>query len=104
MKTTITSFPVLLSHLLFLPITISTTFAQNVGVGTALPSEKLEVEGNVKADTIKTSGFKMTPNAGMGKVLTSDAFGNGDWQELSMQNDPPEDGNIGHGAWGDCET
>lgn len=52
----------------------------NVGIGTVAPSEKLEIMGNMKADTAKVSAYKMLPGAGAGKVLTSDANGNGTWQ------------------------
>lgn len=58
----------------------SMAFAQNVGIGTTRPTEKLHVAGNVKADTIKPSAIKFTPNAGEGKVLTSDATGNASWK------------------------
>jgi hypothetical protein len=51
------------------------------GLGTNIPSEKLEVEGNVLADTIKTSIVRITGGTpGAGKVLTSDATGNATWQ------------------------
>jgi len=53
----------------------------NVGIGTATPSQKLEVSGN-----LKTTGFIMEGGAGTGKVLTSDASGQAAWQEI------PEDG------------
>ena len=51
-------------------------FAQNVGVGTNSPIEKLHVQGNIKADTIKPNVLKLSSNAGEGKVLTSDGNGN----------------------------
>ncbi len=47
----------------------------NVGIGTNNPSSKLEVIGNIKTDS-----FRMTTGAAAGKVLTSDANGNGSWQ------------------------
>ncbi len=74
--------------------------AQNVGIGTATPVEKLQVVGNIKTDTIKPNAIKLLPNAGSGKVLTSDALGNAAWQ----QNSTNAAGNIGYGVWGDCAT
>lgn len=50
----------------------------NVGIGTDNPSAKLEVIGSIKTDN-----FRMTTGAGTGKVLTSDANGNGSWQNPS---------------------
>ena len=47
----------------------------NVGVGTNNPAQKLDVSG-----TAQMTGFKMTANAGDGKVLTSDASGVGTWR------------------------
>lgn len=46
----------------------------NVGIGTATPGEKLEVNGKTK-----TSTFQMTATPTAGYVLTSDASGNGSW-------------------------
>lgn len=60
-----------------------TVVAQNVGIGTALPVEKLHVAGNVKADTVKVAAFRLTANAGAGKVLVSDEAGNGSWQTFN---------------------
>lgn len=71
--------------------------AQNVGIGTTTPTEKLEISGNVKADTVKPNAIKLTPNAGTGKILTSDAAGNASWTENSTVA-----GNMGYGLWGDC--
>ena len=47
----------------------------NVGIKNSNPVYTLDVNG-----TLRTNGFRMTPNAGAGKVLTSDASGNGTWQ------------------------
>ena len=73
--------------------------AQNVGIGTNTPGERLEVIGNIKADTIKPNAVKLILNAGAGKVLTSDAAGNANWQTNTVAA-----GNSGFGVWGDCAT
>jgi hypothetical protein len=72
--------------------------AQNIGIGTTTPAEKLHVAGNIKADTVKPNAIKLTPNAGTGKILTSDATGNANWQTGSVG------GSVGFGPWGDCST
>jgi hypothetical protein len=74
------------------------SFAQNIGIGTSTPAEKLHVAGNIKSDTIKPSAIKLTPNAGAGKMLTSDAVGNASWQERSAGE------GVGFGLWGDCAS
>jgi hypothetical protein len=54
--------------------------AQNVGIGVPTPTEKLEVNGNVKAtNVIATNSFQLTTGAAAGKVLTSNASGVGSW-------------------------
>ncbi len=73
--------------------------AQNVGIGTVNPTEKLQVSGNIKTDTIKPNAIKLQPNAGEGKILTSDAEGNAAWESSSRLA-----GNVGYGVWGDCAT
>ena len=50
----------------------------NVGIGTASPAQKLDVNG-----TIQTTGFKLPTGAGAGKVLTSDANGVASWAILT---------------------
>ena len=73
-------------------------FSQNVGIGTTTPTEKLHVAGNIKADTVKPNAIKLTPNAGAGKILTSDASGNASWQLNSAA------AATGFGIWGDCAS
>ena len=72
--------------------------AQNVGIGTTTPTEKLHVVGNIKNDTIKPNAIKLLPNAGNGKILTSDATGNASWQKGII------DTGVGFGPWGDCSV
>jgi hypothetical protein len=74
---------------------------QNVGIGTTRPSEKLDVNGNLRTDTVKTNGLRIIPNGGEGKVLTSDDNGNASWRTNS---NGAAAGNIGFGVWGDCAT
>ncbi|MCW5935213.1 MAG: hypothetical protein KIT45_13090 [Fimbriimonadia bacterium] len=49
--------------------------SNNVGLGTATPSARLDVVG-----TARVSAFRMTTGAAAGRVLTSDATGMGTWQ------------------------
>ena len=51
--------------------------AQNMGIGTITPTQKLEVNG-----TIKTNGLQMQPGAAAGKILKSDANGTATWGSL----------------------
>jgi len=46
-----------------------------LGIGITAPTEKLDVNGNIKA-----TGFILPTGAAAGKVLTSDASGNASWQ------------------------
>ncbi len=87
-----------LLHLLLVLLLAQYCDAQNVGIGTTAPVEKLHVTGNIKADTLKPNALKLTLNAGMSKVLTSDAAGNANWQNSNSS----AAGNIGFGVWGDC--
>ncbi|MGB3005714.1 MAG: FG-GAP repeat protein [Chitinophagaceae bacterium] len=73
--------------------------AQNVGIGTTVPLQKLHVAGNIKADTLIPNAVKLIPNAGVGKILTSDDEGNANWIAASSAN-----GGVGFGAWGDCSV
>ncbi len=47
-----------------------------VGIGTNAPQTTLDVNG-----TTRTQGFKMPPGAAAGRVLASDASGNGTWTD-----------------------
>ncbi|MGB3081204.1 MAG: FG-GAP repeat protein, partial [Saprospiraceae bacterium] len=78
--------------------------SQNVGIGTITPVEKLDVEGNVKADTLKPNALQLLPNAGTGKILTSDVTGNASWESLIVAPPANTSGNVGYGVWGDCGT
>lgn len=69
-----------------------------MGIGTTNPLEKLQVSGNIKADTLKPNAIKFLPNAGTGKLLTSDANGNASWQNGLTA------GSVGFGPWGDCSV
>ncbi len=50
-----------------------------IGIGTATPTELLDVNG-----TAKMTGFSMSTGATDGYVLTSDASGNGTWQSATL--------------------
>jgi hypothetical protein len=82
-------------HIAFIVCTLTIPYlmAQNVGIGTTSPSEKLHVAGNVRVSgEIKPDG-----EAGLaGQVLTSN--GNGTMQWAAMNSGTEE----GNGGWGDC--
>ena len=62
---------------LLLLLSLTATFfanAQNVGIGTTTPNEKLHVIGSIKV---------VDGTEGVNKVLTSDATGKGTWQAAS---------------------
>lgn len=81
------------------------TTAQNVGIGTNTPIEKLHVNGNIKADTVKSNALLISANAGTGRILTSDAAGNGTWRDAAASSTPSNQaGGVGFGSWGDCST
>ena len=50
----------------------------NTGIGVSVPTEKLEVAGKTK-----TTNLQMTTGAALGRILTSDATGNGTWTATS---------------------
>ncbi|MCW5933599.1 MAG: hypothetical protein KIT45_04760 [Fimbriimonadia bacterium] len=54
-------------------------FSGNVGIGITSPTAKLDVSG-----VVKMTGFLLPSGAGAGKVLMSDASGNGTWQNNSL--------------------
>ena len=83
-------------------ISYTSLHSQNVGIGNTSPAEKLDVSGNVKADTVKAGVLRINANAGDGKVLTSDGNGNGSWEALTQEGSSDSD-NVGYGVWGDCE-
>lgn len=65
-------------------------YAGNVGIGTAAPTNRLEVLGNTK-----TSNFQMTNGAADGYLLKSDASGNASWQSPSPSGIWSTSGNAG---------
>lgn len=74
------------------------SLAQNVGIGTSMPAEKLHIVGNIKADTLKPAALRLTQDAAQGKVLVSDDKGNGTWQEAQSSGEQ-----AGYGIWGGCD-
>ncbi|MFN8319694.1 MAG: FG-GAP repeat protein [Saprospiraceae bacterium] len=67
----------------------------NVGIGTMVPSERLEVSGNLKMNgEIKPQGISGTS----GQVLTSNGNGTMQWATPAAVNST----SGGNGGWGDC--
>jgi hypothetical protein len=64
---------------------VSISDGGNVGIGKTIPLKKLDVNGDLRADTILPTAIRMAPNAGDGKVLTSDAVGNATWQSIGSK-------------------
>ncbi|MBL7726771.1 MAG: hypothetical protein JNM68_03750 [Dinghuibacter sp.] len=73
--------------------------AQNIGIGTTAPQDKLHVAGAIRTDTLRTQHIRLNTNAGAGKILTSDATGNASWQPIAQN---IINGSTGFGSWGDC--
>jgi len=67
----------------------------NVGIGTITPTEKLDVDGNIKfSGELKPNGVEGSD----GQLLQSRGDGTMQWADRqSMQ------GSVGYGTWGDCE-
>jgi hypothetical protein len=73
----------------------------NMGIGTASPTQKLEVIGTTKTDVLQ-----VVTGAGAGKVLTSDATGNATWQTsgaakpvMFIPTTPFSSANVTGGNW-----
>ncbi len=72
-----------------------------VGIGKNNPAQALDVNG-----TAQMTGFKLPTGAAAGRVLTSDASGNGTWQATATDNDWSVDASDGDttlftgGRWG----
>lgn len=52
-----------------------------VGIGTTTPNTTLTVGGTTRTDTLITKEIQILDNPGAGKVLKSDASGNGKWEK-----------------------
>lgn len=61
----------------------------NTGIGTSLPSEKLEVNGKTK-----TTDFQLTNGAANGYILRSDADGNASWASTANIESDPKVGTL----------
>jgi len=75
MKISIRLFVILASISLFVPAVIN---GQNVGIGTTTPLEKLHVNGNVRIDSLGSSGDGLIITNNDGKLNTLTFSGNSD--------------------------
>jgi hypothetical protein len=80
--------------LLVILLYVLSTSAQNVGIGIATPIQKLHVQGNVLADTLMAQKLKIASNAGLNKVLVSNATGVANWETLNFNQTSLELGSI----------
>lgn len=82
----------MLSTICFFPLVIASLEAQNVGIGTSAPLEKLHVAGNVRVDPLAGSAnrvtianpqgtFQVVPVGNNGEILTQHPSGP-QWQPL----------------------
>jgi hypothetical protein len=68
----------------------------HVGIGTHLPSEKLDVNGNIKfSGELKPGGV----SGNNGQVLQSNGDGTMGWTDASASSG----GSVGYGTWGGCD-
>ncbi|MES2777010.1 MAG: hypothetical protein V4722_22730 [Bacteroidota bacterium] len=81
-------------------IAIANANAQNVGIGTITPAEKLDVNGHIKT----TGELKPNGAAGQaGQVLTSNGNGTMQWSSAASAGSSNYSNIGGYGSWGGCE-
>lgn len=74
----------------------SVLYAQNVGIGTTTPVEKLDISGNINlSGTIKTNGIDGLPN----QVLMKNSSGNLVWGHLSEYKNFVTFTTVGYNTW-----
>lgn len=73
-----------------------TAFAQNVGIGTTTPTEKLDVSGNINVDGIIKIG---NTSGKAGQVLMTNASGKTLWGNLSEYKNTVMLTSVGDGTW-----